>query len=73
MIIHDNIDEFLAADLHSELSEEERNALHSHLVECSDCRKIHQETKTMNKALEEKFIDEKPDLIARQGPAIPLR
>jgi len=62
MTIHDNIDEFLAADLHSELSEDERNALHTHLVECPDCRQSHQETKTMNKVLEEKFESEKPDL-----------
>jgi hypothetical protein len=61
MTIHDNIDEFLVADLHSELSDRERSALHSHLVECADCRKIHQETKTMNNALEEKFADEKPN------------
>jgi len=61
MTIHDDIDNYLAADLHNELSDEERNALHTHLVECSDCRKIHQETRTMNKVLEEKFADEKPD------------
>ncbi len=62
MTIHDNIDEYLAADLHSELSEEERNALHTHLVECADCRQAHQETKAMNKVLEEKFENEKPDV-----------
>jgi hypothetical protein len=61
MTIHDNIDNFLAADLHSELSDEERNALHSHLVDCADCRKIHQETKAMNKVLEEQFETAKPD------------
>ena len=60
MTIHDDIDNYLAADLHSELSDEERNALHGHLVECADCRRIHQETKTMSKAFEEKFIEEKP-------------
>jgi len=61
MTIHDEIDNYLAADLHNELSDEEQNALHGHLVECTDCRKIHQETKNMNKALEEKFADEKPN------------
>ncbi|HWY41293.1 MAG TPA: DUF4349 domain-containing protein [Chthoniobacterales bacterium] len=66
MTTHDNIDEFLAADLHSELSDEERNALHAHLVECADCRKIHQETRIMNKVLEEKFENEKPDLAFEQ-------
>jgi hypothetical protein len=62
MTIHDEIDNYLAADLHNELSDEERNALHSHLVECADSRKIHQEIKVMNKVLEEKFENEKPDI-----------
>ena len=61
MTIHDEIDNYLAADLHNELSDKERNALHTHLVDCADCRRIHQETKNMNNALEEKFADEKPD------------
>jgi Domain of unknown function (DUF4349) len=59
--IHDEIDNYLAADLHSELSEGERSALHTHLVECADCRRVYQETKIMNKVLEEKFAAEKPD------------
>jgi anti-sigma factor RsiW len=61
MTIHDNIDNFLAADLHGDLSEPERSALHTHLVECAACRKAHQETKLMNKILEETLADEKPD------------
>src|SRR6266481_3152828 len=61
MIIHDSIDNFLADDLHGDLSEEERNALHTHLVECAACRKAHQETKIMNKILEENLANEKPD------------
>ena len=36
MTIHDEIDNYLAADLHNELSKEERNALHMHLVDCAD-------------------------------------
>ena len=66
MTIHDEIDNYLAADLHSELSDEERNALHTHLVECADCRKLHQETKNMNRVLEEKFASEKPDAAFEQ-------
>ncbi len=62
MTIHDDIDNYLAADLHGDLSEEERNAFHTHLVECADCRQFHQETKAMNKVLEEKLEAEKPDL-----------
>jgi hypothetical protein len=66
MKIHDEIDNYLAADLHSDLSDEEQNALHTHLVECADCRKLHQETKVMSKALEEKFANEKPDAAFEQ-------
>ena len=61
MTIHDNIDDFLAADIHSELSDAERDALHTHLVECADCRQLHRESKIMNKILEENFATEKPD------------
>jgi hypothetical protein len=59
--IHNEIDNWLAADLHGELSEEERRELHSHLVDCAGCRKTHQDTKTMNKILEETLAQEKPD------------
>jgi len=59
--IHDEIDNWLAADLHGELLEDERSALHTHLVECATCRKAHQETKAMNKILEETLAQEKPD------------
>ena len=66
MKIHDDIDNYLAADLHSELSDEEQNALHTHLVECADCRQAHQENKTMHKVFEEKFANEKPDTTFEQ-------
>ena len=64
--IHDEIDTWLAADLHGELSDKEQNALHAHLVDCSVCRKTHQETKAMNKILEETLAQEKPDPIFEQ-------
>src|SRR5438477_1037402 len=66
MKIHDDIDNYLAADLHSDLSDEEQNALHTHLVECASCRQAHQENKVMNKVLEEKFANEKPDATFEQ-------
>src|SRR5438270_6241296 len=66
MKIHDEIDNYLAADLHSDLSNEEQNALHVHLVECASCRQAHQESKIMNKVLEEKFANEKPDVAFEQ-------
>jgi hypothetical protein len=59
--VHDEIDNWLAADLHGELPENEQRMLHAHLVECASCRKTHQETKTMNKILEETLAREKPD------------
>jgi Domain of unknown function (DUF4349) len=59
--IHDEIDNWLAADIHSELSEQERRALGNHLVECAVCRQLHQENKMMNKVLEENLGAEKPD------------
>ena len=61
MTIHDDIDNYLAADLHNELSEQEARALHTHLIECAACRKVHQENKIINKVLEEKLAREKPD------------
>jgi hypothetical protein len=59
--IHNEIDNWLAADLHAELSEKERSVLHTHLVDCATCRKTHQETKAMNKILEETLAQQKPD------------
>jgi anti-sigma factor RsiW len=59
--IHHEIDNWLAADLHGELSESERSVLHAHLVECAACRKTHHETKAMNKILEETLAQERPD------------
>ena len=59
--VHDEIDNWLAADLYGELSEDEQRQLHTHLVDCAACRKTHQETKTMNKILEETLVQEKPD------------
>jgi hypothetical protein len=59
--IHDEIDTWLTANLHGELSDSEQSALHAHLLDCVACRKTHQEIKTMNKILEETFAQERPD------------
>jgi hypothetical protein len=64
--IHDEIDNWLAADIHGELSDDERGALHAHLVECAACRKAHQENKVMNTILEETLAHEKPDTAFEQ-------
>src|SRR5260370_64321 len=66
MKTQDEIDNYLADDLHSDLADEEQNALHVHLVECASCRRAHQESKIMNKVLEEKFANEKPDIAFEQ-------
>ena len=59
--VHDEIDNWLAADLYGELSAEEQRQLHTHLVDCPACRKTHKETKTMHKILEETLDQQKPD------------
>ena len=64
--IHDEIDNWLAADLHGELSNNERSALHAHLVDCGACRKTHQEIKLINKILEETLAQQKPDPVFEQ-------
>src|SRR6184192_888774 len=64
--LHDEIDNWLAADLHAQLSEKERHELHTHLVECPTCRKLYQENKIMNQILEEKFMQEKQDAAFEQ-------
>ncbi|PYL07606.1 MAG: hypothetical protein DME33_09845 [Verrucomicrobia bacterium] len=64
--VHNEIDNWLVADLHGELSADERSALHTHLVDCAGCRKTHQATKLMNKILEETLAQEKPDPVFEQ-------
>ena len=59
--IHQEIDELLTADLHDQLSESERQTLHSHLVECADCRQLHKEYQNMNTALSETFEAARPN------------
>src|SRR5438094_10338406 len=59
--IHDEIDNWLAADLYGELSENERSVLHTHLVDCVTCRKTHQETKTRQEILADTLAQERRD------------
>src|SRR4051812_26378052 len=58
--IHDEIDELLTADLHDQLTDSERQTLHTHLVECADCRQLHLEYQNMNTILSENFEAAKP-------------
>jgi hypothetical protein len=60
--IHENINEFLAADLHRELSESEREELHTHLMECAECRSLHKEQQLTHKLLQATVERAKPSL-----------
>jgi hypothetical protein len=60
--IHDNINELLAADLHGELSESEREELHTHLMECAECRLLHKEEQLTHKVLQATLESTKPPL-----------
>jgi anti-sigma factor RsiW len=77
--IHEQIDELLAADLHDELSAAERDALHTHLVECAACRQAFQEEKNMHKLLNETIADKKADpgfeqrMVSRFRDRVPKR
>ncbi len=77
--IHEQIDEFLAADLHGELSTAERDAFHAHLVDCADCRQAFQEEKNMHKVLNETFAGKKADpgfeqrMVSRFRDRVPQR
>jgi hypothetical protein len=71
--IHDEIDNWLIADLHAQLSTDERSVLHAHLVDCASCRKTHQETKLMNKILEDTLAQEKADPAFEQRMLVSFR
>src|SRR5438128_10817812 len=60
--IHENINEFLAAQLHGELSESEREELHTHLMECAECRSLHKEEQLTHKLLQATVERAKPSL-----------
>ena len=60
--IHENINELLAADLYGELSDSEREELHTHLMECAECRSLHKEEQLTHKALQATLDRAKPQL-----------
>jgi Domain of unknown function (DUF4349)/Putative zinc-finger len=59
--IHDEIEEWLAADVHGQLSTAEEAELRQHLAECPVCRELHAEEIKMNQLLEQTLAEEKPD------------
>jgi hypothetical protein len=60
--IHENINEYLAADLHRELGESEREELHTHLMECAECRAHYKEEQLTHKMLVATLENAKPTL-----------
>ncbi len=59
--IHDEIESWLAADVHDQLLSEERAAFEQHLAACPACRALQQEEKTMNQLLENTLAKESAD------------
>lgn len=59
--IHDEIEDWLAADVHDQLSSDERAAFQQHLTACAACRTLQQEEKNMNDLLEKTLAKESAD------------
>ncbi|HXA10303.1 MAG TPA: DUF4349 domain-containing protein [Chthoniobacterales bacterium] len=59
--IHLEIERWLAADVHDQLSSDERAALEQHLAACPACRALQQEEKNMNQLLENTLAKESAD------------
>ncbi len=60
--IHEEIEGWLAADLHQQLDPDERATLQQHLAGCATCRALHEENKTMHQLLERTLAKESPGL-----------
>jgi hypothetical protein len=59
--IHREIESWLAADVHDQLSNDERAAFRQHLVACASCRALQQEEKQMHQLLENTLATENAD------------
>jgi hypothetical protein len=59
--IHKEIEEWLTADVHDQLSDEERAAFQQHLVACASCHALQQEEKQMHQLLEDTLARESAD------------
>ena len=59
--IHEEIESWLAADVHDQLSSDERAAFQSHLAGCAACRALQEEEKKMNELLEKTLAKETAD------------
>jgi hypothetical protein len=59
--IHEEIESWLAADVHDQLSSEERTVFEQHLAACASCRALQQEEKQMHQLLENTLATESAD------------
>jgi hypothetical protein len=59
--IHDDIEPWLAAALHDELSTAERVEFEQHLAGCAACRASLEEQKTMSRVIADTFNEARPD------------
>src|SRR4051794_7663617 len=64
--IHNDIESWLAAAVHDQLSPEEQAQFNEHLASCSDCRALYEEELTMSKMIEATLEEAKPDLAFEQ-------
>lgn len=64
--IHDDIESWLAAAVHEQLSSEERAHFNEHLARCATCRGLYEEELTMSKMIEATLEESKPDLAFEQ-------
>ena len=60
--IHEDIEPWLAAAVHNQLTPVERMAFEHHLADCAECSALHQDELTMNKMITSSFGAAKPDL-----------
>src|SRR5262252_5693856 len=61
-IIHEEIENWLVADLHQQLKPDERTCLENHLAHCDACRALQEENKNMDRLLEKTFAQQGPGL-----------
>ena len=59
--IHEEIESWLAADVHDQLSNEERAAYQQHLAACAACRALQEEEKNMHQLLNQTLAPECAD------------
>ena len=60
-MIHNEIEDWLAADVHDQLSAEERAAFQQHLAACASCQALQEEEKQMHQLLENTLATESAD------------